>query len=58
MRPRLVGQTRTGTNGGFVLGTERFQKEIAAMLGRRIWRGSPGRPIKSVGNAGQQEFER
>lgn len=32
---------------GFVLGSERFQQEIAALVGRRTWRGHPGRPIKS-----------
>jgi putative transposase len=47
--PGLVDQIRTATNEGFVLGTERFQKKIAAMLGRRTWRGSPGRPVKSDG---------
>lgn len=55
--PGLVDQIRTATNGGFVHGTERFQKEIAATLGRRTWRGSPGRPVKSDGEVGQQEFE-
>ncbi len=55
--PGLVDQIRSVTNGGFVLGTERFQKEIAAMLGRRTWRGSPGRPVKSDGDAEQRELE-
>ena len=55
--PGLVDQIRSATNGGFVLGTERFQKEIAAMLGRRTWRGSPGRPVKSDGDAEQRELE-
>ena len=55
--PGLVDQIRTATNGGYVLGTERFQKEIAAMLGRRTWRGRPGRPIKSDDKVGQQELE-
>ena len=55
--PGLVDQIRSATNGGFVLGTERFQKEIAAMLGRRTWRGRPGRPIQSDGDAEQQELE-
>jgi putative transposase len=45
--PGLVDEIRTATNGGFVLGTKRFQREIAATLGRRTWRGSPGRPVKS-----------
>jgi putative transposase len=52
--PGLVDQIRTATNGGFVLGTKRFQQEIASMLGRRTWRGSPGRPTKSDGEVGQQ----
>jgi putative transposase len=55
--PGLMDQIRTATNGGFVLGTERFQKEIAATLGRRTWRGSPGRPLKSDVESGQQELE-
>jgi len=39
LEPGLVDQIRTATNGGFVLGTERFQKEIAATLGRRYLAG-------------------
>ena len=52
----LVDQIRTATNGGFVLGTERFQKAIAATLGRRTWRGSPGRPVKSASEERQEEL--
>jgi putative transposase len=55
--PGLVDEIRSATNGGYVLGTERFQKEIAEMLGRRTWRGSPGRPIKSKNDADQQELD-
>ena len=55
--PGLVDQIRTATNGGFVLGTERFQKEIATTLGRRTWRGVPGRPVKVEGEANQRELE-
>jgi putative transposase len=55
--PGLVDEIRSATNGGFVLGTERFQKEIAAMLGRRTWRGSPGRPNKPENNTEQQKLE-
>jgi hypothetical protein len=40
-----------------VLGTERFQREIAATAGRRTWRGSPGRPVRSDGEAGRREVE-
>ena len=55
--PGLVDQIRTATNGGFVLGTGRFQKEIAVALGKRTWRGSPGRPTKADGAAEQQELK-
>ncbi len=55
--PGLVDVIRSVTNGGFVLGTERFQKVIAARLGKRTWRGSPGRPSKSENDADQQELE-
>ena len=55
--PWLVEQIRRATNGGFVLGTERFQKEIAATLGRRTWRGRPGRPAKSDGEVERQEVQ-
>jgi hypothetical protein len=37
---------RAATNGGYALGGERFQREIAAATGRRTWRGLPGRPAK------------
>ena len=51
----VVDRIRESANGGFVLGNERFQREVAAMLGRRTWKGSPGRAIalkihyKSIG---------
>ena len=57
IEPGLVDQIRSATNGGFVLGSEHFQKEIARMIGQRTWRGSPGRPVKSEEGEGQQEFE-
>lgn len=41
-----VDEIRAATNGGFVLGSTRFQEEIARMLGRRVVRGRPGRPRK------------
>ena len=44
LEPGLIDEIRQATNGGFVLGSERFQKRIAAKLGRRTWRGVPGRP--------------
>ncbi|WPL16111.1 Transposase [Thiorhodovibrio winogradskyi] len=42
----LLECLREGTNGGFVVGSQQFERQIAAMVGRRTWRGSPGRPRK------------
>ena len=51
----LLGRLREGTNGGFVLGSPKFERQIAAMVGRRTWKGSPGRPHKEtdVGDQGE-----
>ena len=42
--PGLIDEIRKATNGNYVLGTERFEAQVAEMLGRRVSRGSPGRP--------------
>jgi putative transposase len=44
---------RDATNGGFVLGCQRFQRQIATVLGRRTWPGKSGRP-KNEPPAGNQ----
>jgi putative transposase len=44
MDASLVDQIRSATNGNYVLGTERFAEQIAQVLGRRVSRGSAGRP--------------
>jgi len=49
-------QIRETAKGGFVLGHPRFQQQIAAMLDRRTWRGSPGRPKKALAQA-QKELD-
>lgn len=46
LEPQLIEEIRDATNGGFVLGSERFQREIAAALNRRVVRGEPGRPSR------------
>ncbi len=43
----------TNTNGNYVLGGSRFEKEIAATLKRRVARGKAGRPKKTVVERGQ-----
>jgi putative transposase len=49
--PGLVDEIRASTNGGYALGHERFQREVAAMAGRCAWRGQAGRPRKSAEGA-------
>lgn len=44
----LIGDIRAATNGGFALGSESFKREIGQALGRRVVRGSPGRPTKAM----------
>jgi putative transposase len=51
----VLTEIRTATNGGFALGGERFQREVAVRIGRRTWRGRPGRPKKPAPEAGQIE---
>jgi putative transposase len=46
---------RAAINSGLALGSERFQREVAAMLGRRTWRDRPGRPRTQEPEAGQIE---
>jgi putative transposase len=41
-----LAQIRGAGNAGYVLGNERFRKEIALALGRRAGPGKPGRPLK------------
>lgn len=42
----LVDEIRRATNGNYALGTERFEADVAATLGRRVTPGQPGRPKK------------
>jgi putative transposase len=44
---------RECTNGTYVLGSGQFEQQIAAMVGRRTWKGSPGRPQQK--DAGEEQ---
>jgi len=44
--PELLSEIRSSTNGGFVLGSDRFKDEISSMLKRRVVPGKQGRPVK------------
>lgn len=52
----LLQCLREHTNGGFVLGSASLEREIAAMVGRRTWKGSPGRPRKKLDDDMQGEL--
>ncbi|MBU0464220.1 MAG: transposase [Proteobacteria bacterium] len=43
----IIKEIRQFTNGNFVLGSDRFKKEISKALGRRVTLGKSGRPRKS-----------
>ena len=45
----LIDEIRNATNGNFVLGDERFKKEVSNILKRRVIPGKAGRPVKSNG---------
>ncbi|MGF1614162.1 MAG: hypothetical protein ACFCVA_09700, partial [Gammaproteobacteria bacterium] len=52
----LLQRPRDCTNGGFGLGSLKFERQIAALLGRRTGKGSPGRPRKETDAGGQGEL--
>lgn len=52
----VLGRLRECTNGGFVLGSAKFERQLAAMLGRRTWKGLPGRPRNDGHPEGQGEL--
>jgi len=48
--PADLSEIRSAVNGGFALGNSRFKDEIAAVLGRHVDRGKPGRPKNDQGS--------
>ncbi len=56
LRAETLQRLRECTNGGFVLGSGKFEQQIAAMVGRRTWKGSPGRPQKKEVGEEQQRL--
>lgn len=44
--PGVMDQIRRATNGNFLLGNERFAREVEAVVGRRASLGKSGRPRK------------
>lgn len=58
IEPALLDEIRATTNGGYALGNESFRREMARALGRRVSKGSPGRPQRdsTTGRAEQDLF--
>ena len=52
----MLRAIRDATNGGFALGNERFQRQIAVMVGRSTWPGKSGRPKKRRTDADQLDL--
>jgi putative transposase len=50
----LLNEIRQAANGGYVLGSEKFQQEVALAIGRRTWRSVPGIPQKAHLEEGQK----
>jgi putative transposase len=52
--PGLIDEIRAATNGNYVLGSSRFQKQVTAALNRRVTPGKSGRPrnVKAVQSLG------
>ena len=48
MDTEMLDSIRAATNGNYVLGTTQFQEEMARKLGRRVIKGSPGRPAAEL----------
>lgn len=55
--PGLVDEIRKATSGNFALGDNRFVAEIESALGRRVSRGSPGRPRRASSSKESGESE-
>ena len=51
----LLQRVRDRANGGFVLGSPRFERQIGAVIGRRSGEGPPGRPRRATGLDHQKE---
>ena len=46
--PDLEREIRSTTNGGYALGAEAFKRRMADLLGRRVSKGTPGRPPRAA----------
>jgi putative transposase len=54
---KVIDEIRQATNGNYALGNDRFKKEIASALGRRVTPGKSGRPRKKLKNELERKSE-
>lgn len=52
--PEQAREIREATNGNFALGSDRFKRSLAGVLGRRVERASPGRPTRHTSTDASQ----
>ena len=52
--PEVIERIRSATNGNVVLGSKRFEEQIAKILKRRVTRGKAGRPKRALDQTAQQ----
>ena len=52
--PEVIERIRSATNGNVVLGSKRFEEQIAKILKRRVTRGKAGRPKRTADQMEQQ----
>lgn len=55
--PEIIREIRASTNGGFVLGADRFKEQIQTMAGRRVARGKAGRPVREVKRRDEEQHD-
>jgi hypothetical protein len=56
LRQDMPRSIRGATNGHFVPGSRRFQQQIATMVDRRMWPGTPGQPRESSADTDQLDL--
>jgi len=52
LEPKSITKIREATNGNFALGDKEFRDALARALGKRVERGTPGRPGRAQGSTG------
>jgi putative transposase len=51
-----VEEIRSATNGGYVLGSAAFKRAVSRTIGRRVEKGSAGRPARVTSDKKQLDL--